>query len=453
MKKATIFLLVLMSGVFFTVRSNAQVRIIVTMAGDSIGGYSGDDSLATHAELMTPSGVAADRHGNIYIVDQNNNRCRKVDAAGIITTIAGDGTHGYTGDSSLATASELYYPTGVAVDAKGNIYIADQFNNAIRKIDTAGIITTFAGNGTTGFSGDSGIATTAQLWHPADVGIDGRGNVYIVDQDNSRIRKVDTFGIITTFAGTGAPGYNGDSILADTAQLNFPQGIAVDRYGNVFIADFYNSRIRKVDTTGMITTVAGNGTGGYNGDNIPAIGAEIFDASAVAIDDTGNIYISDYYNSRIRKVNVAGIITTVTGNDTAGFRGDGGPAIAGEINYPEGVAVDTNGNIYIADYSNGRVRKVMKDTTSTTTSVPIPCSPIFDIFPNPSNGKFNIVANNAQKDCSAEVYNMMGQRILQVDLYSVQNTIDLSGQPPGIYFLYLRSGAGTAFRKLVIGNN
>ena len=445
--------MVLVSGIFFTVRSNAQVRIIVTMAGDSIGGYSGDDSLATHAELMTPSGVAADRHGNIYIVDQNNNRCRKVDSAGFITTIAGDGTHGYTGDSSLAATSELYYPTGVAVDAKGNIYIADQFNNAVRKIDTSGIITTIAGNGTTGFSGDSGIATAAQLWHPADVGVDSKGNVYIVDQDNSRVRKVDTFGIITTFAGTGIPGYNGDSILADTAQLNFPQGIAVDRYGNVFIADFYNSRIRKVDTTGMITTVAGNGTGGYNGDNIPAVTAQIYDASAVAIDDTGNIYISDYYNSRIRKVNVAGIITTVTGNDTAGFRGDGWPAIAGEINYPEGVAVDKNGNIYIADYSNGRVRKVMKDTTSVTTSVSDPYSPLFDIFPNPSNGKFNLVTDNAQKECNAEVYNVLGQRIFQQVFHSLQNVIDLAGQPAGIYFLYLRSGAGNAFRKLVICNN
>ena len=152
-------------------------------------------------------------------------------------------------------------------------------------------------------------------------------------------------------------------------------------------------------------------------------------------------------------MNGAGIITTVTGNDTAGFRGDGWPAIAGEINYPEGVAVDKNGNIYIADYSNGRVRKVMKDTTSVTTSVSDPYSPLFDIFPNPSNGKFNLVTDNAQKECNAEVYNVLGQRIFQQVFHSLQNVIDLAGQPAGIYFLYLRSGAGNAFRKLVICNN
>ena len=450
-KKGTFFLLVFAAGLFTCPISNAQVNIITTFAGDSVSGYCCDDSVANHAELISPSGVAVDRHGNVFIADQNNNRVRKVNAEGIITTLAGNGSFGYTGDSSVATSATLSAPTGVAVDKYGNVYIADEFNEVIRKINTTGIITTIAGSGALGYGGDSGVATAAKLWHPADVCVDDIGNVYIADQDNNRIRKVDTFGIITTIAGNGTPGYNGDNIVADSAELNFPQGIAVDKYGNVYVADFYNSRIRKIDTAGIITTVAGNGAGGYSGDDSLATSASLFDASAVAVDDTGNIYISDYYNSRIRKVNIAGIITTLTGSDTSGFRGDNGPAIDAEINYPEGVAVDTMGNVYIADYNNSRVRKIMKDTATTLTTVinKVTLSSV-EVFPNPSAGILNIIISGSQKEYMAEVYDVIGQKVYCSTFNSLYTSIDLTSMAVGIYTLYLRSGGYVAIKKLAI---
>ena len=216
---------------------------------------------------------------------------------GIITTIAGNGIAGYSGDGGLATNAELNNPYGVAVDSNGNIYIADTNNNRIRKVNsTTGIITTIAGNGTAGYSGDGGLATNAELYYPYGVAVDSNGNIYIADTYNNRIRKVNsTTGIITTIAGNGTAGYSGDGGPATNAQLNYPYGVAVDSSGNIYIADTDNNRIRKVNsTTGIITTIAGNGNPGYSGDGGPATNAELYDPSGVAVDSNGNIYIADY---------------------------------------------------------------------------------------------------------------------------------------------------------------
>ena len=450
MKKG-LLLILFFSGIMMPVFCNAQVYVITTLAGDSIAACTGDGGLADTAKLKAPSGVATDRHGNVYIADQSGNSVRKVNAAGIISTVAGNYTYGYSGDSALATSAQLANPTGVAVDRYGNIYIADQYNSVIRKVDTNGIITTFAGSGTLGFGGDGGSATSdsAKLWSPADVGVDSFGNVYIVDQDNQRIRKVDTSGIITTFAGNGITGFGGDSGLAINAQLNFPEGIAVDRSGNVYIADLYNSRIRYVNQSGIITTVAGNGTGGYGGDDSLATLAEIYDASAVGLDDSGNIYISDYYNERIRKVNkITGIITTIAGNGVQGYSGDNGPATLAEIFWPEGVAVDSSGNVFVADYGNHRVREI-KITDSVTAIKKIP-EGSFKVFPNPSKGLFTIRTNLSQNSCNVGVYNMVGEKVYRSDFNTSEFMIDLSGMPAGIYMLYITSEHTTTVQKLVI---
>jgi hypothetical protein len=348
---------------------NLPNGIIATVAGDvyvntnrGYGGYSGDGGLAINAALWGPEGVAVDPSGNLFIADRGNDRIRQVGTDGIITTVAGNGTFGYSGDGGIATNAELRYPSGVAVDTSGNLFIADQFNNRIRKVGTNGIISTVAGNGINGYSGDGGPATSAELNYPAGVAMGAIGNLFIADSTNNRVRKVGTDGIITTVAGNGIGGYSGDGGTATNAELNYPQGVAVDTSGNLFIADQLNYRIRKVGTNGIITTVAGNGIGGYSGDGGAATDAGLYWPTGVALDASGNLLIADYGNNRIREVGTNGIITTVAGNGNSGYSGDGGAATDAELNYPGGVAVDASGNLFIGDTSNNRVRKVVFST-------------------------------------------------------------------------------------------
>jgi len=332
---------------------------ITTVAGDFAAGYFGDNGLATSAELNSPGGVAVDGSGNVYIADSKNYRIRKVSTTGIISTVAGNGTQGYSGDNGPAINASLNFTvnvtSGIAVDAKGNIYIADQVNQRIRKVDTNGTITTVAGNGTQGFSGDNGPATSAQLFNPQGVAVDASGNLYIADWTNNRIRKVDNSGRITTVAGNGTWGFSGDGGSAITAQINDPQSVAVDSIGNLYIGDTGNSRVRKVTVAGSISTIAGNGTNTYSGDNGSATSAGT-SVAAVAVDSGGNVYIVDNFSNRIRKVSANGVITTVAGGGSS-FPGDNGPAI-NAITFPQGIALDANGNIYIADQQNA-IRRVI----------------------------------------------------------------------------------------------
>jgi uncharacterized protein (TIGR03437 family) len=336
---------------------------ITTVAG---GGSSlGDNGPATSAQLVDPFGVAVDSAGSVYIGDSLNNRIRKV-TNGVITTVAGNGTPGFSGDNGPATSAQLDRPHGVAVDPAGSIYVADSSNNCIRKV-TNGVITTVAGNGTAGLSGDNGPATSAQLQGPSGVAVDSAGSIYIADTYNNRIRKV-TNGVITTVAGSGiGGGFSGDNGPATGAMLAFPFGVSVDSAGNIYIADNGNNRIRKV-TNGMIATVAGNGTQGFSGDNGPATSAELNAPYGVAVDSVGNLYIADLNNVRIRKV-TNGVITTVAGNGTQGFSGDNGPATSAHLDTPEGIAVDYAGNIYIADTASSRIRLVFAIQSPTTATL------------------------------------------------------------------------------------
>ena len=367
MKKLIILLSLLL------IFSGLRAQTINTFAGNGIAGYSGDGGPATATELYSPSSVAIDGSGNVYITDQSNARVRKVNISGIISTFAGNGTLGFLGDGGPAIAAELNGTGGVAVDASGNVYIADDNNNRVRKVNTAGVISTFAGNGTSGFFGDGGPATTAELSSPNGIAVDGSGNIYIADYSNNRIRIVNTLGVINTFAGNGIAGFFGDGGPATAAELHGPTSIAVWG-GNVYIADNSNHRIRIVNTSGVISTFAGNGTAGFFGDGGPATSAEILSLQGVCTDGSGNVYISDEANNRIRKVNTSGIISTFAGNGTGGFFGDGGPATAAEIYLPIGICSDGISNIYIADRANERVRMVSGTTSSIapitgTTSV------------------------------------------------------------------------------------
>lgn len=334
---------------------------ITTIAGTGVAAFFGDGFSATQALLKFPIGVAVDGAGNLYIADYQDNRVRKVDTSGIITTVAGNGTPTTSGDGGPAVQAGVQSPNGVAVDASGNLYIsmssgANTFR--VRKVDAAtGIITTVAGNGGFGYSGDGGPATQASVF-PCGVALDAAGDLYIADCLFSVVRKVDTSGIITTVAGNGTAGYSGDGGPATQAQFNNPNGIAADGAGNLYIADQGNSVVRKVDTSGVITTFAGTGVGGYSGDGGPATQAQLYSPINVAVDGSGNLYIDDIQNSDVRKVDTTGTISTVAGNGTPGFSGDFGPAGQAEIE-PWGVAADAAGAVYIADGpDNRRVRRV-----------------------------------------------------------------------------------------------
>jgi len=348
--------------------------IIGTVAGNGAIGFSGDGGPATSAALYEPSGVAVDAAGNLYIADTWNQRIRKVSPSGIISTVAGNKAYKFAGDGGPATSASLSRPGGVAVDAVGNLYIADKMNNRIRKVSPSGIISTVAGNGTEGFSGDGGPATSASLNWPAAVAVDAAGNLYVADTLNSRIRKVSPSGIISTVAGNGMAGFSGDGGSATSASLNLPQGVAVDAAGNVYIADWGNNRIRKVNPSGVISTAAGNGTPGFSGDGGPATSASLYLASSngltlsgVAVDAAGNLYIADFGSNRIRKVSSSGIISTVAGGGSA-FPGDGGPAASASLNGPSGVAADAAGNLYVAEWNNGRIRKVSSSGIISTVA-------------------------------------------------------------------------------------
>lgn len=348
---------------------------INTIAGNGgSGAFSGDNGPATISSLNRPYGMSQDSSGNLYFADHWNHRIRKwAIGNGIITTVAGNGTATFGGDGGQANAASLYYPFDVTVDSSGNLYIADEFNDRIRKVAAGtGIITTVAGNGTRIFGGDGEIAISASLWAPTGVAVDSFGNLYIADYGHNRIRKVsaDT-GIISTVAGNGTATFGGDGGSALSASLYAPIGVAVDNAGNLYIADSSNHRIRKVAAdTGIITTVAGNGTASFGGDGGAATLAKLYYPNKVAVDSTGNLYIADTNNSRIRRVDASsGIINTVAGSGFSDYSGDGGAALLANLKYPRGVLVDNVGNLFIADTSNNRIRKVYFVTVPTATAI------------------------------------------------------------------------------------
>ncbi len=334
--------------------TNLPNDIIMTVAGSRTQGYAGDGGAATSAELQTPSSVAMDAAGNLFIADQSNNRIRKVDTNGVITTVAGNGAGTpyqgtYSGDNGAATNAGLNQPYGVCLDATGNIFIADTGNNRVRKVDTNGIIT----------------SVTSSLSSPRGVWVNGPANLFIADYGNNVVRKINTNGISTIVAGGGGH-YPGDGAAATQARLNYPGGVITDVTGNLFISDNQDFRIRKVGTNGIIMTAAGDGTNGFSGDGGLATNATLSYPCGVAMDNSGNLYIADNANNRVRKVDPSGTITTFAGNGTNSgvftngqyLVGDGGAATNANMDNPNGVAADAAGNVFIADYYHNRVRKV-----------------------------------------------------------------------------------------------
>ena len=405
------------SGGFYLVTSSPQhsvyhvafVNTLVTLiAGNGSPGYSGDGSPAISAQLNYPGGIALDSSRNLYIADTSNSRIRKVTPQGVISTVAGTGEAGFSGDGGPATSARINYPRDIAVDSSGNLFIADSINYRIRKVTPEGVISTVSGTGTSGFSGDGGPALSASIGYISAVAVDGVGNLWISDNSNYRIRKITSTGIISTVAGNGVFGLSGDGGPATSARLAAPRGIVLDGSGNLLIADTGNSRIRRVNTEGIISTVfvttvygpaavaveggsgnllvadtgsnrifrvspsgtiisqaAGSGTFGFSGDGGQATSALLRSPSGLVKDAAGNLLVADSSNNRIRKVSPAGVISTFAGTGMAGFGGDGGPATSAQLNSPGDVAVGPDGSVYITDCSN-RIRRVSPEGVITT---------------------------------------------------------------------------------------
>ena len=343
---------------------------VSTVAGTGVSGFSGDAGQATSAQLSIPWGIALDKSGNLYIADEVNNRIRMVATNGTISTIAGNGTNGYTGDGSAATSAELNFPAAVAVDGSGNVYIADTENHVVRKTTVGGNITNVAGTTVAGYAGDGAAATSAQINLPLGLALDGAGNLYIADSNNDMVRKVATNGTITTAAGSTYGGYGGDGGAATSASFYAPFSVTVDAAGNLYISDTFNHAVRKVAGDGTITTVAGIGTRGYSGDGGLATKAMLNYPEGLAVDAAGNLYIADSLNNRIRVVTPGGIITTIAGTGKFGSGGDGGPATSAQFNSPSGLALDAAGNLYVADSQNNRVRRLSPDKAATPSMQP-----------------------------------------------------------------------------------
>jgi len=351
----------------------AATNNISTVAGTGMGGFAGDGGAAAAAQLEDPSGVAATADGGFLIADTINHRVRRVSPGGIISTVAGTGTGGFSGDDAAATSAQLNVPRGVAVTADGGFLIADTFNNRVRRVSPAGTISTVAGNGTRGFAGDGGAATSAQLNFPRGVAASADGGFLIADTENSRVRRVSPAGTISTVAGTATAGFAGDGGAATSAQLDSPRGVAASADGGFLIADTGNERVRRVSRTGTISTVAGNGMAGFAGDGSAATSAQLNFPFGVAASADGGFLIADTFNNRVRRVSPAGTISTVAGTATAGFAGDGGAATSAQLRSPLGVALAADGDYLIADTDNDRVRRV--DAGDPPPVAPPPVAP------------------------------------------------------------------------------
>ncbi len=331
---------------------------ITTYAGNGALASSGDGGPAAAAGTPSPVGIAAAGDGRLVIPELSANRVRVVAASGTITTLAGTGVGGFSGDGGQAAAAQVNGPRDAAFDAAGNIYIADSDNDRIRKIAPDGIITTVAGSGVRGFSGDGGQATAAQLNNPVGVVVDTAGNIYIADALNLRIRKVATNGVITTIAGNGASGISGDGGPATSASFIRPDDVRINGLGAILVVDSGGHNVRSIDSSGKIATIAGNGTPGNSGDGGAATSAQLATPIEIAIDPFNNLYISDAGGNRIRRVNTAGVISTIAGTGVRSFSGDGGPAASAQLNAPSGVSLNSAGDLFIADTGNNRVRVI-----------------------------------------------------------------------------------------------
>ena len=414
-----------------------QGQTITTIAGTGSSGFSGDGGIATSARLNLPFNITFDKSDNIYIADTYNNSIRKIDSeTGIISTIIG------TADKKLI--SELKTPTGLTFDNYQNLYIADLANLRIRKVNLeTGSRMTLVGQR----SETESPNINASLGGPFNVVFDKIGNLYISINGDSKVSKVDfSTGKISNVAGTGVAGFSGDGILAKESQLSNPTGLALDGKGNLFISDSGNERIRKVDlSTGIISTVAGTGVTGYSGDGFEATKTQLSNPLGLAVDKQGDLYVVDRGNNRVRKINMStGLLTTIAGTGEEGYSGDGDLARNAKLSNPTGLAFNSQGELFIVDRGNNRIRKI-SGLTSNTEELELESSLL--VYPNPSTDKITIELKNNIELKSATLFDIRGK---QVKVQMTDKTLNVSRLPRGIYVLRLETSKGTFEQKVVL---
>jgi sugar lactone lactonase YvrE len=415
------------------VRQVTPDGIIKTIAGGGQFRLAGDGGASVAAVLNQPHGLVIDSQQNLYIADTNSSRVREVTRDGRIATIAGNSQAGFGGDGGPATAASLNVPSDLAMDVAGNLFIADTGNNRIREMTPGGIIATVAGTGAASYTGDGGSASAATLSGPAGIVFDSAGNLYIADSGNNVIRKVAPDGTISTFAGSGAAAYSGDGGPASLASMKAPQGLALDTSGNLYIVDG-NSVVRRVDKNGTISTVAGDGLEYYSGDGGSARQAELYQPRAIALDRANNLYIADNMSDRVRRVDASGVITTISGNGNTGFGGDGGPAADAVFDRPLGVAFDVQGNLYISDSGNGRIREIPArplNFSAGPSALSFSATAGSTIIPPPQTLQISSTANLS---FSASPLTLAGGNWLAVDAQAgkMPGTLQVSADPTGL---------------------
>ncbi len=426
--------------------------IITTLAGDGITQYIGVGSPATAFGLAYPRGIYADKKGKVYIANSGYGIVNTV-YHDTLTNIIGDTSRpGDTGDGGMADTAGIDYPYGVWLDTAGNIYVTEWLNSLIRKVDAhTGIISTVCGIPGGGYGGDNGPATAARLSHPYAICTDIAGNIYIPDYNNQRIRKITAAtGIITTIAGNGVNGFDGDGGMATNAKLSFPNSVAVDTAGNVYFSEMGNSTIRRIDVAaGIIKTIAGTGTQGYSASGTLAIHAQLSQPNSVFIDKFGYTYISDFGNDIIRVISPDSLLYTIAGNGIYNYTGDGGPPLEASFRGPSGVFVNDSGYIYIADGVASVVRR-MSPIVQLNVGIHDLTTPSFDIYPNPSSGTFTITPGKQWTEGNITLYNTLGQSIYTKSIGSRPVDLDLGNYPSALYFVRYRTVSGETTRKILI---
>jgi len=429
-----------------------SAQTITTVAGNGICGYSGDYLMATAAKISTPFSIAKDNAGNMYFSEKNGYAIRQVNPAGIITTFAGTHTSGYSGDGGPATAANILPPAGIFIDKTGNLYISGG-GARVRMIDVTGVITTFAGNGTATISGDGGPATAAGIGAISSIAQDTAGNILLAG--SYRIMKVNSAGIITTMAGTGIIGYSGDGGPATAAQFNYINQIITDKDNNIYFTDDQNNCVRKIDGNGIITTVAGSGAGTYAGDGLPATVAKLSQPQGLWKDSCGNLYIADGLAYAIRIVNTAGKIYTIAGTGVNGYSGDGGPATAAQLTEIYNIYLDNANDLYLAMPTNCRIRKI---ALPRCDSLVFPAAvgdvgtnePGLTIWPNPATNELQLQLNTTGTPAHVAIVTLTGTTARQLVLPPGKPTTVPLCLPAGIYLVVAETEHGRLVKKLMV---